>query len=110
MKSNLLPDPPAPVPRTEPLLIHRIDPEELPRVRAYVELHGGAWMALADGGFLLTFPPGTVQWQVEQKEQQGVYRLRFPDGAIVIWLRLARSSLVENWPAQSSNEIRLPDA
>jgi hypothetical protein len=110
MKNVTSLDPPAPVPRHEPLLIHRIASEELPRTRAYIELHGGVWMALADGGYLLTFPPGTVQWLEEQTEQQSVYHLRFPDGGIVIWLRVARSSLVESWPAQSSNALRLPDA
>jgi hypothetical protein len=76
--------------RTEPLLIDRLRPEEEAAVRTYLVTHGGRLESLADGGYLLHLPPGTIEELNAEDATIAVYTLTFPDQATVNWFRGGR--------------------
>ncbi len=83
MKSDISSNQPAPLPRTDPLIVDRMPPARLAEVQAYIEHHGGIWLMLADGGYL-------------------------PDGAWLTWYRDGRISPVTGWPQRMSSTITIP--
>jgi len=91
-------DPPAPTPRVDPLIVDRLPPERLATIWAYIEQHGGSWTALADGGYLITFPAGTQQWQESKDERTETHLIQFPDGALITWYKSGRMSPITGLP------------
>ena len=61
MKPDISSSPLGPTPRTDPLIVDALPSEQLLNIRAYVEQHGGTWITLADGGYQIAFPEGTLQ-------------------------------------------------
>ncbi|MEO9030222.1 MAG: hypothetical protein ABI413_15555 [Ktedonobacteraceae bacterium] len=108
MKPDISANQPAPTPRTEPLIIDRLTPGRLQKVQVYVEGHGGTWIMLADGGYQITFPPGTQQRLDNRNEQTETYIIQFPDGAWITWDRTGRISPVNGLPQKMSNSISVP--
>jgi hypothetical protein len=74
-------------PRTGPLVIDDIVPDRLPTTKAYIHRHGGTLYPLADGGYLLDFPDGTIQQCVQQIGDDGyrIHIIQFPDQAQLTW-------------------------
>lgn len=97
-----------PEPRTEPLIIDQFTPGMEAKMRTYVEAHGGVWVELADGGYQITFPSGTQQWQNRRTTCSTTDTIQFPDGAQLTLSTRGRISSINGWPQGLSRSISLP--
>lgn len=98
----------SPTPLSDPLIVDGIETEQAIKARTYVESHGGTWMFLADGGYQIFFPPGTLQWLLERNERTETYTIQFPDTALMTWSRKGRINPVNGWPQGMSKRIVVP--
>lgn len=98
----------APTPRTNPLIVDHLGTDQLTKIRTYIESHGGVWTFLADDGYQVFFPSGTLQWLTGRDEGTETYTIQFPDTALLTWYRSGRISPVNGWPRQMSSRIALP--
>jgi hypothetical protein len=100
--------PKQPEPRTYPLVIDRVAPYDLIRCQAYIEAHGGSWMTIADGGSVILFPQGTLQWLEQEDEHISIYTIQFPDKAVLTWRRMGYVP-TRGFPASLCNQIMIPE-
>ena len=108
MKPDISSSPLGPTPRTDPLIVDALPSEQLLNIRAYVEQHGGTWITLADGGYQIAFPEGTLQYVGSRDVYTTAYRIQFPDGAWLTWYRDGRISPVTGWPQGMRSCITIP--
>jgi hypothetical protein len=73
-------------PKTETLLdiwLHLTDVQELEPLMQYVEQHGADWGFTGDAIHVIDFPRNTTQELLNATKTLRVYKITFPDGAVL---------------------------